>query len=480
MSLARRVALNTVMQFGGKVVTTFLGLVTVALLQRSLQPEGFGAYTIVMSFLGFFSVVADFGLYLILSRELNKPGADRERVFANVLGIRLATFGAVFVAALAVLPFFGYGGSVNEGIVIGVAGFLAVAVTQLTTSLFQASLTMNNVVIGEFLGRVGLLVGTVLALQGGFGLSGIIGAVVVGNILNLIFILTRARRQLRIRVAYDRAYWGFVLRETAPVALSVVLNLIYFRMDTIILSLYRPAAEVGLYGAAYKILEVLNTFPIMFVGLMLPILTQAFATDPERFRRIYQRAFDVLAMGVLPLIVGGWFLAQPLLVFIGDENFGAAAPVFRLLLIAVGFLYLNSLSGHTVTIINKQRTMVWGYLTVAVAGLVLYLVLIPRTGMWGAAIGTILTEATIAIIGGVMVMRTVRFRLSFRTALKALLASGVMGVTLWLIPGQHLLVELVAGTFAYGAVLVLTKSLPVEFLRDLLRREPATLTEPPA
>lgn len=478
MSLARRIAMNAAVQFGGKIISLVLGLITVGLLQRALQPEGFGAYTIIMSYLGFFSVVADFGLYLILVRELNKPGADRDRVFANILGIRLLTFFSVFIIALGILPFFHYQSGVNHGVLIGTVGFLAVAVTQLLVSIFQTTLTMRRVAIAELLGRVTLLVGVFLAVQAGAGVATMVAAVVCANVVNLAYLLARSRTFVRVRVAYDPAFWRYVLRETAPIALSVVLNLIYFRIDAIILSLFRTTQEVGLYGSAYKVLELLNTFPIMFVGLLLPVLTQAFAQDREHFIRLYQRSFDVLVMGVLPIIVGGWFLARPILTFIGGAGFQDAAPVFRLLLFAVGCLYLNCLSGNAVTIINKQRQMVWGYLAVALVGLGVYFSLIPGLGMYGAAIGTIITEGLMALIGLFVVVRTVRFRIRLPALGKALLAAVAMAVVLWLVPGSSLFIEVPLGAVVYAAALLLTRGVPVAFLRELLKRDAISDTQP--
>lgn len=478
MSLARSVARNTATQVIGKVATVALGVVTVGLLQRLLQPSGFGAYTTAMSYLGFASVVADFGLYVILARELNKPGADRAKLVANTLGLRLATFAAVFALALLALPFFPYDRAIVTAVLIGTAGFLAVAVTQLLVSVFQTELTMGRVVWGEVAGRVVLLGGVVFLIALKPSLAAVMVAVVVSSAVNALVLLLSARRYVPVRLAFDRATWAYLLKETAPVAASVVLNLLYFRLDIIILSLYRPVAEVGLYGAAYKVLEILNAFPIMFVGLIVPLLTQALV-DRARFARFYQRALDALVVGFIPLVVGGWVLARPILVVIGGEAYAPAAPILRLLLIAVAGLYLNALSGNAVTVVGKQRPMVWGYLTVAVLGVGLYLMLIPQFGMRGGAIGTIVTEWLTAIIGSLVVFRTMRFAPSVRTAAKALAAGAAMAFVLWFLPGTRLWLEIPVGAAVYVMLLLALKAIPIEFVREVLRRGPAAEATPP-
>ena len=90
-SFSASIGRNAAVQFFGKIISTLLGLATAAAMQRYLLPSGFGSYTAAIAYTGFFSVVADLGLYLILIRDFNKPGADREKILGNVLGLRWAS-----------------------------------------------------------------------------------------------------------------------------------------------------------------------------------------------------------------------------------------------------------------------------------------------------------------------------------------------------------------------------------------------------
>src|SRR3989344_1934306 len=80
---------NTVAQSLGKIFAAAIGLVTISLLSQHLAEKGFGEYSTVIAFLGVFVVLADFGLYLYVVREISKPGTDSGRVISNALGLRL-------------------------------------------------------------------------------------------------------------------------------------------------------------------------------------------------------------------------------------------------------------------------------------------------------------------------------------------------------------------------------------------------------
>jgi O-antigen/teichoic acid export membrane protein len=304
--------------------------------------------------------------------------------------------------------------------------------------------------------------------------------VVVSSVSNFAFIWWAAKRYIRIRLYADWPYWKSTLRDTFPIAISIVLNLMYFRADTILLRTLQGAYDVGLYGAAYKVLEILNTFPLMFVGLLLPALGAAFAIhDQETFQRIFRKGFTILLIGVIPLLVFGWILAEPILVLLGGREYAPAAPVLRILFFAVAALFFGSLSGHVITIIHRQRQMVWGYLTVAIIGLGLYLLLIPRWSLYGAAIGTLVTESITAIIGYGMITRTVGFRLRV-TGLGRIIGSALalIIVTVVLAPLNRW-VAAGAGAIVYAGVLVRTGVLSLDVLRGIVRTPSSSVTTLP-
>ena len=468
MSLTSQVARNTILQVVGKALTTLLGLVVVALLQRYLGPSGFGQYWTIISYLGFFSVVADLGLYLIVVREISKKEADPQKVVGNVFSIR--TIFAILILGLSAIIglFLPYPHIVKIGILLGTLSFFFVAMTQVLVGIFQKNLVMKKLVIGEIVGRIVLLILVFIFLKLKLSLLAIILAVVLGSFANFLLIFIFANQYVKIKFLFDFAYWRYILSETWPLAISVILNLIYFKIDSVFLSLMKSSEAVGLYGAAYKILEVLVTLPNMFVGLVLPILSYYAFLNREKFVQVFKKAFDLLIMAGLPLVVGGLFLAKPLVILIGGKEFSAAAPIFQILIFAIGALFLGSLSGHTIVAINKQRQMVFGYLTVAILGVILYLILIPPFSYYGAAIGTVITECSIATIGYVIILRFMKFRLPYKLFLKSLLASLIMAGFLYFMKEINILIQMVVAGGIYLIVLYLIKGFTKELILEIL------------
>lgn len=452
MSLAHAIGRNTLLQVVGKGIATVLGLITVAILQRSLGPESYGGYTAVMAYMGFFSVIADFGLYLIVLREIAKEGADTEKIIGNALSLRIVAAVFILLIGIGISFFLPYDGDVRIGIAIIAISFFFVAIQQVLVSVFQHALKMMSVVVGEISGRIVLLALVWYVASTDPTLTSVLLAVVAGSFVNALIVFFQGRKIVPLSLRFDFAYWKYILRESWPIAISIVLNLLYFRLDTIFLSVFRPLEEVGLYGAAYKILEILVTFPNMFIGLIMPILSGFAFVNWDRFKVVFQRSFDALLIAVLPLFVGGFVLARELVIFVGGEAYADATVFFRMLLFAIVFLFFGSLSGHTVTAINEQRKMVWAYLGVAVVGVVLYLVLIPSYGAYGAALGTIVTEGFIMIAGYIMIYKRAHVRPQFTFFWKALFASAIMGGVLYFAKSLHILLAVSIGVVVYACI----------------------------
>ena len=88
MSIAKKVAHNSAIHIAGKGLSTFLGLIVVALITRYLGTEGYGNYITVITYLTFFGILADFGLVLVTTQMISEHKADEKRIINNLFTLR--------------------------------------------------------------------------------------------------------------------------------------------------------------------------------------------------------------------------------------------------------------------------------------------------------------------------------------------------------------------------------------------------------
>ncbi len=440
MKLATKIAYNTIIQIISKVLSTLIGLIIIAIITRYLGQVGFGKYTAVITFLSFFGIIADLGLTLVTVQLISRPEANQDKILGNLLGLRLIS--AIFFLGLAPLIaiFFPYSQEIKQAIAIAAFSFLFIALNQILVGLFQKELRMDKVSIAEVANRLVLLIGIILVAKINGGLLGIMLATVMASFvsfaLHLFFSLSFARISLR----FNLTYWSQIMRLSWPLAITIALNLIYLKADTLLLSIIkRPSsigiiAEVGIYGAAYKVIDVLITLPFMFAGIILPLLNNKWAEqDKNGFKQLMQKSFNIMIMFTVPMVIGTQLLAKDVMILVAGPDFALSGPILQILIFAAGIIFLGNIFAHAVIAINQQKKVIIFYLFTAITALIGYLIFIPRYSYFGAASVTIYSEAVIALTSFYTVWKYTRFVPNITVFFKALLASTFMLASIYLL-----------------------------------------------
>ena len=435
MNLSSKIAYNTIIQLVGKIVSTILGLISLAMMARYLGQSGFGIYTTIITFVSFFAIIADLGLTLVTVQMISRPGADEKKSLDNLFGLRLVSI-IIFLGLAPIIAIFSpYSAAVKTGVLIAILSFLFPALNQILIGLFQKRLRMDKAVIAETIGRIILVFGIWLVLLTNRGLNGILWATVISAVLNFIISYLLAANYFFIKPTFDLKIWREIATKSWPLAVTIVLNLLYLKTDTLILSLIKSPAEVGLYGAAYKIIDVLTTLPFMFAGIILPILTSSwFEEKKSYFNSVLQKSFDLMAIFSLPIIAGTLVLAKPMIVLVAGNDFAGSGIILKILIFALVAIFLCCMFAHAVIAINRQKKMIGAYIFVSITSIIFYLIFIPRFSYYGAAGVTIYSEAAIAFLSAYVVWRYTKFIPNFKIVGKAILASIVIWVALFLIP----------------------------------------------
>ncbi|PLX26659.1 hypothetical protein C0583_06510 [Candidatus Parcubacteria bacterium] len=480
MKLSTKIAYNTIIQFISKFLSTIIGLVIIAIITRYLGKFGFGEYTAAITFLSIFGIIADLGLTLVTVQLISQPGADKDKILGNLLALRLVS--AVLLLGLAPLValFFPYSSTVKMAIFVASFSFLFIALNQIMVGLFQKELRMDKVSIAEVANRIMLLVGVIIIVKTNTGLIGIMFATVLSSLLSFFLHYIFSLPFARIRLRFDWSYWKEIMHLSWPLALTIALNLIYLKTDTLLLSVIeRPSeigiiAEVGIYGAAYKVIDVLVTIPFMFAGIILPLLTAKWAeNDQENFKQILQKSFNVMIILAIPMIVGTQIFAEDIMTLVAGQEFSASGPILKYLIFAAGAIFFGNMFAHAVIAINKQKKIIGAYLFTAITSLTAYVILIPKFSYFAAAWITIYSEVFIALASFYIVWKFTKFIPNFLVMLKSLLASTAMLGLIYILEYQGIfnLIYLISSAFvSYFVFLFLFRGISKEDILSLINK----------
>lgn len=473
MNLSARVAYNTLIQIIGKVISTILGLIAIAIMARYLRETGFGQYTTIITFLSFFGIMADFGLTLITSQMISQPRTDQPTLLNNLFSLRLVS--AIIFLGLAplIVFFFPYEPIIKIGVTITSLSFFFIALNQILVGFFQKNLTMTVVSAAEVISRIILLGGIVFTAWLDLGLLTIMAATVASSAISFIMHYWFARRFIKITWQINFTVWREIIKKSWPLGLTIVLNLIYLRADILILSLLKSQNEVGLYGAAYKIIDVLTSLPFMFAGLILPILSLAYASSNiKQFNKVLQKSLDIMFTLAIPLIIGAELVAKPLIILVAGKDFAPAGGILQILILAVGFIFIGCLLAHAVIALDKQKKAIGAYIFTAITALAGYLIFIPSYSYYGAAWVTVYSELAIAVFSLYIVIKYSQFKLNFNVLFKSIMASLIMALFTYLLLNKLSLIFIIplAGLI-YLVCLYLFKGISKLDLKNLITNE---------
>lgn len=358
-TLTSKVAFNTIVQTVGKVVVVATSVLTIGFLTRYLGEKGFGEYTTTMTYLGFFGIVVDLGMYLIVVRELAADEKKGEQYLNNAFGLRLI-LGCIILALapLAAYLFFPYSTVVDLAIAIGAISFWFINLNQIIVSVFQVNLHMWKLVVGEVLGRLAILGLTYYFILQNGDLLDFIWANVAGNVVLFVVSYLFAYKYIRLIPRFEWKIWKVIMIETLPLAIVVLLNRIYFNIDTIFLSVFRSQEEVGVYGLSYKILDILISFPSIFAGLVFPTMARHGIDALKELKRVYQKSFDFMIITAIPMLAGLVMLSGPVIRILGGESgFDDSIYLLQILGVAVVFVFFSTLSNNLVIAVKMQKKL---------------------------------------------------------------------------------------------------------------------------
>lgn len=270
----------------------------------------------------------------------------------------------------------------------------------------------------------------------------------------LLLLLWLARHGFPIRPRLDWATARPVFASTWPLVSSALLGLVMFNADLILLRVFRDTATVGYYAAAYTLVSFLINLGGTYRHSLVPTLARL-SDDPAGQHRLYGSAMLLVFSLAFPAAVGGFLLAEPLIITAFGAEYAPAATALGLLVLSVPLSLLREVATGALLAHSRERQVLTLAAWPAAINLALNLLLIPGLGITGAAVSTILTEAT-RFAFALALVRPLGFRLdTLRRLGRPVLAGVVMAALLLAVRPATVWVAIPAGAAAYFAALAM-------------------------
>lgn len=456
MSHARTLARNTAFLLVATLFTNLAAFVWNVYLARYLGTAGFGILSTALALTGIFSILADLGIGTYITREIARnPGGAGELVAAG-LGNRIILSCIVFVLIL-LFPLIGLYSGTAAAVIVFIAGYmLLTSFSSFFNSIFQGFQRMEYQTVWNILNSLFILVGVLAVVWLGGSVVQVAVAYLIAAALSLVYsAATFTRRFFTPGLSFSRD----MIREAIPFGITSVFSLIYFWIDSVMLSLMKGDVSVGLYNAPYRLLTVIASLYGVYLTAVFPVMSRFHVESEDSLRFTYMRSLKYLIIIAVPLIFTVFTLAGPLIELIFSAKYLESVPALRVLIIATAFMFINGVSSSLLGSANRQITVTRITGVAALFNVTLNLALIPRFDFMGASVATVITEALMTLL----FLRTVR-DLGFGPAWRDLhvawriLLPAAASIILLLLP-LSILIRIPLALVAYIAGILLTGAL---------------------
>jgi O-antigen/teichoic acid export membrane protein len=461
---------SSALNFADGATSLVAALIVSVLLARTLGPERFGQYALVMAIVSFAYVLAQLGVPATVRRYAAELDGHGQLEIAGLvagralrIGLRNALAVTLFLSlsAIPVAAFFDQP-LLRVYLVLGAARLIPMIAVGVLRSLLgglqqYAYLVHLNLVMSPM-----WVAGCAVALWFGAGIVGVLVTSFVVEGLLVVGLAWRAQRQvgIRWRGRLPDSLHSRIVRYNWALAAIVLLNVIVWqRSELLFLGRFSGAVQVSYYAVPFALTSRGgDLLPGAILGVLLPNLTHAQgAGDHTRFNAVFGEAVRYLAMLTLPICLFGIPLAPTIIRVVYGPAFGPAAVVLQILLVSIIFSVLGQASQSALLGVESQGWLVKTGIAAAVLSIGLDLALIPRWGAIGAAVANTIVQGIWALAIFAPLWKRL-FAVSRRAIAKTAAVAGALAavLTLFVVLGPATLTVTMAGVImlvAYGLAL---------------------------
>ena len=376
---------------------------------RSLGQENYGVYTLMSSFTGYLSVF-EFGLGTTIIRYISKYNAEKdEKTKENFLSMCFGIY--IFIAALMLIVaiilynnisnFFANSLSIEQ-IELAKRMFVIIATSMTLTTLgsvfsaiisgyekfiFSRGLILFTAILNVLLTILVIIINpTALTLT--YVTLIITIVTMLSNILYVFF-------KLKVKIKYhgwDKKFFKEIFSFSIFIFVQTLINQIYWRLDQLIIGVQMANAAVSLavYAVAMKVNDLVLAFTTVINRYQLPTITRLVLVekDHKKLTSYLGSTSKFVAILYIAIIIGFIFFGKRFVDIYAGQGYEKAYNIVLIVIISAALSRIHGCGSDVLKAKNLHGFYTTIVFATAIVNILLTIVLIPKLGILGAAIGT--------------------------------------------------------------------------------------------
>ena len=405
--------INTSWLFGEKILRMVVGLFVGIWVARYLGPEQFGLFSYAQSFVGLFTAIATLGLDGIVVRELVKDDTRRDELIGTAFWLKLmGAFGVLIVLAIAVN--FTSNDSYTNSLVFIIASATIFQSFNVVDMYFQSKVLSKYIVYANVISLfISSIVKIVLILNEApliaFAWVVLFDSFILAGGFIYFYIKNRRHSEQPERHSVLDTESSFawkinkstalsLLKDSWPLILSGIVISIYMKIDQVMIKEMMNAQAVGQYAAAVRLSEAWYFIPMAIVSSLFPSIINAKKVSDKLYLERLQRLYSLMVWLAIAIALPMTFLSDWVVNLLYGNAYQEAGSVLMIHIWTGVFVFLGVAFSHYLIVENLMMKSFYRTALGTILNIIFNFILIPKYGIYGAAIATLLGQMTANLI----------------------------------------------------------------------------------
>jgi O-antigen/teichoic acid export membrane protein len=391
--------LNSSWLVGEKLIRLISGLFVGIYIARYLGPANYGILNYVISFVAMIAIISSLGLDETSVNELLSYPKEINIILGTVF--RLKYIGVFITLLLIISTFLFHFNDEKTNIYI-----LIISLSYLFQPFYVIDFYFQSQVKAKYLVQaniIGLIINSILRLFLVFMHASLVYFVFISILDTFIVALSLVLFYLKLNFSisnwkFDNSLAKKLLSKSWPLMLSGVVAMVYMRIDQIMLKEMIGFDAVGIYSAAIRISELWYFIPIAICNSFFPALVNSKIMNQRLFLNRMQGLLNILVAISLSISIFVTIFSTKIISILYGSHYYESALILTMHIWTGIFVFIGVASGKYLIIENLTRISFYRSFFGAIANILLNLVLIPKIGILGAAISTLVAQIIAAYI----------------------------------------------------------------------------------
>ncbi len=338
----------------GQVATRAFQFLTTIVLARLLLPEHFGKVAIAAVVWEMVALLGNTGVVATLVHRRDRLDELCEAAFWLNLSVAAGICVIAVGVAAAAVRFYGQP-ALLPIMVLYAAGFLVGALGTVHVALLTREVAFGRLAVADAVPAVASGLVSIALAAAGFGFwSLVIHAPGIALLkIVLLYRLHPWRPGLSIRIPL----WGEIFGYGRYVLGMDLAGYVNLNGDYLITGKVLGEHSLGIYSMAYRLANYPVEAGVWLVSRIAFPTLSALQEEPRRLAEVFQKMLRVVAVVSFPVFAVLFVVAPDVVaVLYGEEKWGAASPLIRILIPYVVFRAVGSPAGQALLAVGRART----------------------------------------------------------------------------------------------------------------------------